>query len=310
MLHFDQNFFDRPENASGALTSKLSTMPTALQELLQGNLILILVVVVNVIASSTVGIAFGWRLGLTIVFAGMPTLVASGYYRIHLEQALEEKTNGRFADSAGLATEAVSSIRTVSSLTLEGPIMREYEASLEGIVRNSIRGLCLTLIPYALSQSLEYCIQALAFWYGTKLLSEGEYSLTQFFIIFLAVLFGGQAAGEFFGYTTSITKARTAANYILWLRTIETKIGETPENKDVGPSSCDSAVKLNEVKFAYIQRAAAKVLRGVDIDVSDIRIMSASTDIQLTLACYRSNPASPSPSSAPPAPARARSSHS
>jgi ATP-binding cassette subfamily B (MDR/TAP) protein 1 len=44
---------------------------------------------------------------------------------------------------------------------------------------------------------------ALTFWYGGRLLSEGEYSSQQFFIIFVAIIFGGQAAGFLFGYTLS-----------------------------------------------------------------------------------------------------------
>jgi ATP-binding cassette subfamily B (MDR/TAP) protein 1 len=267
ILHFDQDFFDRAENSSGALTSKLSSMPTALQELFSANLILMVVVLVNVVASSTLGIAYGWKLGLVIVFGGMPLLVASGYYRIHLEQKLEEVAGSRFADTAGIATEAVTSIRTVSSLTLEGPIMQEYSGALDGIVRNSIKGLILTLIPYALSQSLEFCIQALGFWYGSRLLASGEYTTSQFFTIFIAVIFGGQAAGEFFGYTTSITKAKVAANYILWLRTIEARIRESPENKGVGPSG-DGPIAIDNVEFRYRQRHAARVLRGVDMKVS------------------------------------------
>lgn len=45
---------------------------------------------------------------------------------------------------------------------------------------------------------------ALAFWYGGRLLSEGVYNTQQFFIIFVAIIFGGQAAGFLFGYTLSM----------------------------------------------------------------------------------------------------------
>ena len=44
---------------------------------------------------------------------------------------------------------------------------------------------------------------ALAFWYGGKLLSEGEYTPQTFFVIFIAIIFGGQAAGFIFGFTMS-----------------------------------------------------------------------------------------------------------
>jgi len=141
IIHFDHDFFDRPENSSGALTAKLSSVPSAVQELMSANLGLMLNVIVNIIATSVVAIAFGWKLGLTLVFAGLTVIVAGGYIRIRLDQKLEASTEEQFASSAGLASEAVSSIRTVSFLALERSVMREYSETLDGIVNKVIRSL-------------------------------------------------------------------------------------------------------------------------------------------------------------------------
>lgn len=266
MVYFDQDFFDRPENSSGSVTSKLSSVPTSLQELMSQNLGLILNVVVNVVSSSALGIAFGWKLGLVVVFGGLSLLIAAGYIRIRLDQKLEASTGERFASSAGLATEAVTSIRTISSLTLEAPVLREYNEALGNIVAKVIPGLVVTLIPYALSQSMDFLIMGLGFWYGSRLIASGEYTTTQFFVIFIAVIFGGQGTAQFFGYTTSITKAKVAANYILWLRTIRANIRETDENRDRKPSG-DGPIGLENIEFRYKQRDAAKVLRGISMKI-------------------------------------------
>jgi uncharacterized membrane protein YraQ (UPF0718 family) len=98
-------------------------------------------VLVNIISSSALAIAFGWKLGLTMVFAGLSVIVGSGYIRIRLDQKLEAWTEQQFASSAGLATEAVSSIRTVSLLTLETSVLREYSETLDAIVAKVIRSL-------------------------------------------------------------------------------------------------------------------------------------------------------------------------
>ena len=141
IMNFDQDFFDRPENSSGAVTAKLSSVPSAVQELMSANIGLIVNVLVNIIASSVLGIAFGWKLGLTTVFAGLPIIVGSGYIRIRLDQKLEASTEEQFASSASLATEAVISIRTVSSLTLEISLLREYGKNLDAIVAKVIGSL-------------------------------------------------------------------------------------------------------------------------------------------------------------------------
>ena len=266
MVYFDQDFFDRPENSSGSLTSKLSSVPTLLHELMSQNLGLILNVLVNVVSSSALGIAFGWKLGLVIVFGGLSLLIAAGYIRIRLDQKLESSTEERFASSAGLATEAVTSIRTISSLTLEAPILREYNEALGNIVSEVMWGLVVTLIPYALSQSIDFLIMGLGFWYGSRLIASGEYTTTQFFVIFIAVIFGGQGTAQFFSYTTSITKAKVAANYILWLRTIRANIRETDSNSDRKPSG-DGLIGVENIEFRYKQRDAAKVLRGISMKI-------------------------------------------
>ena len=265
-VRFDQDFFDRPENSSGAVTSKLSSVPTALQEMQSQNLGLILNLMVNVVSSSALGIAYGWKLGLTIVFGGLSVLIAAGYVRIRLDQKLEASVEDQFASSAGLATEAVTSIRTISSLTLEASILHEYSQALEDIVAKVIRSLVLTLIPYALSQSVDFLIMALGFWYGSRLVGSGEYTVTQFFVIFVAVIFSGQGAAQFFAYTTSITKAKVAANYMLWLRTIKASISETDKNHDKGPSG-DGCIGVENVEFRYKQRDASKVLRGISMKI-------------------------------------------
>lgn len=91
--------------------------------------------------------------------------------------------------------------------------------------------------------------------------------MTQFFTIFLALLFGGQAAAQFFTYTTSFTKGSFGANYMLWLRTIQPKIRETEENRKIGPSKDDAPIALDDVEFTYRQQGAAKVLRGVSVEI-------------------------------------------
>lgn len=266
VLQQDMDFFDRPENSSGALTSKLSSVPTALQELIGANILLLVIVLVNLVSCSILAIVYGWKLGLVVVFGGLPLLVGAGYARIRLDQRLEVQTAERFANSAGLATEAVTSIRTVAALTLERQILSEYDELLDSVVLNTVRSLVWTMLWFAFSQSLDFLIMALGFWYGSRLLASGEYTTTQFFIVFIAVIFGGQAAGQFFGYSTSLTKARPAANYILWLRTLKPVITETEDNKDIGPSG-DGAIGVENVDFRYKQRDASRVLRGISMQI-------------------------------------------
>jgi ATP-binding cassette subfamily B (MDR/TAP) protein 1 len=70
VLKQDMAFFDDEANASGALASNLSAYPDNLRELMGFNLMLICINIVNVVSSSILAIAVGWKLGLVVVFGG------------------------------------------------------------------------------------------------------------------------------------------------------------------------------------------------------------------------------------------------
>lgn len=269
VLRQDMDFFDLPENSSGALTSRCSTLPTQLQELISANLLLIFIVLVNIVSSSVLALAYGWKLGLVVIFGGLPPLLGAGYLRIRLETRMDAFSSERFSSSAALASEAVIAIRTVASLTMESLVLEQYNAMLDGIVVQTIKSTLWIMILFALSQSMDFLVMALGFWYGSTLLASGEYTTSQFYIIFIGVLFAGQAAAQFFGYSTSITNATGAANYILWLRTLRPTMQDQPSNSNIGPSSDEKsgAIQAIDLSFSYKQRASARVLRNLNLHI-------------------------------------------
>jgi ATP-binding cassette subfamily B (MDR/TAP) protein 1 len=115
---------------------------------------------------------------------------------------------------------------------------------------------------------LELSLQSIR--YGGRLISYGEYSTTQFFTVFIAVIFSGEAAASFFTYTTSLTKARTAANYVFWLRGIKPAVEESPSKPPFGDdASCKEPahVQCQDLAFAYQSRPNANVLDDINVDV-------------------------------------------
>lgn len=164
MLRQDLRFFDRPENTTGALSSRVDSYPQAVFELMGFNVALIFVSVVGVLSCCVVALAYGWRLGVVIIFAGLPPLLASGYARIRMESAMEAKISKRFSASASVASEAISAIRTVSSLAIENSVLESYNNELEHAISDSRRPITLIMLPFAFTQSVEYAFQALGFW--------------------------------------------------------------------------------------------------------------------------------------------------
>lgn len=165
MLKQDLQFFDRPENTTGALTSRADSYPQAVFELMGFNIALILIATVGVLSCCILALAYGWRLGVVIIFAGLPPMFASGYARIRMESSLDDKISKRFSASASIASEAVTSIRTVSSLAIERTVLDRYTHELDQAIVSSTTPVLLVMLPFAFTQTVEYCFQALGFWF-------------------------------------------------------------------------------------------------------------------------------------------------
>jgi ATP-binding cassette subfamily B (MDR/TAP) protein 1 len=266
MLRQDIQFFDRSENTTGALVSQIDSYPQSVLELMGFNIALIIIAILNLVSCSILAIVHSWKLGLVVVFAGLPPLVCSGFFKIRLDARLDRNISKRYATSSSIASEAINAIRTVSSLAIEEIVLRKYTAELDHAVTTSVKPMASTMICFALTQSIEYWFMALGFWYGCRLLSSGDISMYDFFVAFLAVFFSGQASSQIFQFSTSITKGVNAANYIFWLHELEPTVRVTPDNHNNEPTST-SPINVNNIRFAYPLQPAAPVLKGVNIKV-------------------------------------------
>ncbi|KAK7211723.1 hypothetical protein V2G26_018901 [Clonostachys chloroleuca] len=202
-LRQDLCFFDRPENTAGALTSRLSSYPQLIFVLMGFNVRMISVTRTTVVVSSILSIVIAWKLGLVGVFAGIPPLILSGYVRVRAETKLERDIGRLFERSASIASESVTSLKTVSSLAIEEIVIRKHAKELNAAVSRSQHAMFHLMIWSAFTQSIEYYILAPEFWRGSRLISLGEISFYQFFISFMSVYFCGQSGSQFFSYLSS-----------------------------------------------------------------------------------------------------------
>jgi ATP-binding cassette subfamily B (MDR/TAP) protein 1 len=271
IIYQDMEFFDQPENGTGAIVSRLSQAPANLLEFIGINSALLLIVLVMLVSSAVTAIVFGWKLALVAIFTIMIPVVGMGYCRLKMEIRLEEATERLFSDSAATASEAVSAIRTVASLALEQHVIDTYQSQLKNITKRSSKMLLTANLFFAVAQAIEFAAMALALWYGARLLSNGEYNTNQFFTVFIAVVFAAEGSVQMIAYTTSLSKARAGANEILWLRSQNPRIGmhdhcsQTPVNAKEPKDS--ATFELEKVEFAYSTRPENTIIKGLDIEV-------------------------------------------
>ncbi|KAI1433178.1 ABC transporter [Xylaria sp. CBS 124048] len=265
MLRQDVGFFDRDENTPGALTSFLSTETTHLAGLSGVTLGTLLNITTTLAASIILGLAFGWKLSLVCISA-VPLIVAAGYLRYHMLAVFKLRSKQAYEKSASFASEAISAIRTVASLTREVDVLTQYRDSLVEQQKASLISVLKSSLLYALSQATLFLAFALGFWYGGTLIASREYNLFQFFICFMAVVYSAQSAGAIFAFAPDMGKAKQAASELKTLfdrkPAIDTWSEEGEKLKEV-----EGTIEFRDVHFRYPTRPDQPVLRGLNLTV-------------------------------------------
>ncbi|USP73418.1 putative ABC transporter [Curvularia clavata] len=268
MLLQDVAFFDVRGHGATEMTSRLSLHPEAIRNMVNTNMALIIIIFVDVISTSVLAIAVAWKFGLVVVVAGMPTLFCAGYFRLRLEMANHDRLKDMYLECARFASEAVRSIRTVSSLTLEQKVLDSFWSRLDECSRRELRSKMVTMLVHAFAESVNLAVTSLAFWYGGKLLSQGEYALRDFFIAFMAVLIGSQTAGILFGYSPDVSKAHAAANHIIALQESRPPINTSTGSKiTMTGSEKTPLIEFRDITFVYPSRPNHNVLKGLSLSV-------------------------------------------
>ncbi|KAH8671487.1 abc transporter [Xylariales sp. PMI_506] len=263
MLRQDAAFFDQDENTAGALTSFLSTEATHVAGMSGITLGTILMMLTTLLFSTTISIVIGWKLAL-VCMSTIPVLLACGFLRVWMLAYFQRRSKAVYAMSATFASEMISSIRTVASLTGEQDIIKQYRDFLAVQQRQSFVSVLLSSALYAASQSVSFLCSGLGFWYGGTLIGKGEYDMFQFFLCFMTVIVGGQAAGGMFTFAPDMGKAHHAAQELKILFDRQPAID--PYSDEGEPvEEMEGAIEFQDVHFRYPTRLDQPVLRGLSL---------------------------------------------
>ncbi|KAL4738189.1 multidrug resistance protein 3 [Aspergillus similis] len=251
ILRQEVGFFQLEQNSTGALMSLLSSAPTDLKGLSGPVLGAILTFLATIVGGVVLSLIIGWKLAL-VCTATIPLVAGFGWVRLAMLSLFAEKMKRTQQESASYASEAVSAIRTVASLTMEKQVLHCYDTIIFSKSRESVRSILQASAFYALSQSITFLCAALAFWYGGTLLSSHEYTVVQFFICFAALISGAQTAGVIFSYAPGMSKAMEAARDLQSLfssrPTIDTwDSAQIPFDK----KACTGRIEFRDVSFSY-----------------------------------------------------------
>ncbi|XP_073286737.1 ABC transporter B family member 15-like [Primulina huaijiensis] len=265
MLTFEIGWFDKDENATGAVCSRLAKDANVVRSLVGDRMALLIQTCSAVIIACTMGLAIAWKLALVMI-AVQPFIIICFYLKRVLLRNMSVKAMKSQEESSKLAAEAVSNLRTVTAFSSQARILRMLEKAQEGPQKESLRQSWFAGIGLGMSQSLMTCSWGLDFWYGGKLLAEGFLGAEALFQTFMILVSTGRVIADAGTMTNDLAKGADAVGSVFAVLDRYSLI--EPEDPDgYKADKLTGHVELEDVDFAYPARPNTIIFKSFSIDI-------------------------------------------
>lgn len=243
-------------------------------------------ITVNLIAAIIMTHIVAWRIAL-VCLALVPLLLGAGIMELLVLGKFEERHENAYTKSVDIGVEAITSIKTVASLSLEDETLGTYRRSLKGPRKETLSVTLQASFWQAMTYFLGNLVNALAYWWGSKQILAGNYDQTQFLIVVFSLLVSALLWSQMFALAPELSNARAAMARLLGLIEVgsDKMQGHVHNRSLTAPSPSEdaeaaieakpshpsdnkaSSVQLHDVHFSYPARPEIKVLNGLTIDI-------------------------------------------
>ncbi|CAD5117028.1 DgyrCDS5857 [Dimorphilus gyrociliatus] len=264
ILRQDIGWFDTHE--VGELNTRLADDVTKIQAGIGDKLGQFLQWFSTFLTGFILGFVFGWKLTLVILSVS-PFLVLSGVIMGKLTSSMTQKELSAYAKAGAVAEEVLTAIRTVTAFNGGKKECERYNGNLTdaqnfGVKRGFVSGLSMGMVFFFIFGSY-----ALAFWYGSKLVRESDYTVGDMLIVFFSVVFAAFAIGNAFPNLTHLQTAKGAA-YVVYDIIDNIPPIDSSSTEGERPARIVGRVTFENIWFKYPSRPDVPILNGLNLDIT------------------------------------------
>uniref|UniRef100_A0A669E678 ATP-binding cassette sub-family B member 5 n=1 Tax=Oreochromis niloticus TaxID=8128 RepID=A0A669E678_ORENI len=258
IMRQDIGWFD--VNETGELNTRLTDDVYKIQEGIGDKVGMLLQGFTSFVVSFIIGLSKGWKLTL-VILAVSPVLGISAVLT-----SFTSKEQTAYAKAGAVAEEVISSIRTVFAFSGQEKEIERYHKNLEDAKRMGIKKAISANISMGVTFLFIYLSYALAFWYGSTLILNGEYTIGTVLTVFFSVLIGAFSLGQTSPNIQTFASARGAAYKVY---NIIDHVPSIDSYSEAGykPESIKGDIEFKNVHFSYPSRDDIKVLNGLNLTV-------------------------------------------
>ncbi|KAL4166730.1 hypothetical protein KRP22_013983 [Phytophthora ramorum] len=240
-------FFDEKKNATGALTTDLSTNATKVALISGDSQGRVVQIVFTFAAALVVSFSMGSWLLTLVMLAVFPFLVVGNAARgKHMKTA--GGLSDELSDVGAKASEALSNIRTVASLGLEKSLSGKFSDLLQEPLSRGRREAHVNGLALGFGSFILFAAYALAFWYGGKLVDDGDITFKELTKTLMAIIMSAQSIGMAATYIADSDHALKAGKAIVQLRDRSPPIDSFDESGSQ-PAHLEGKIEFRNVLF-------------------------------------------------------------
>ncbi|CAK8698371.1 unnamed protein product [Clavelina lepadiformis] len=265
ILRQDISYFDEKTHSSGALCSRLAEDANRVQGCTGITMGLVLKNLATLGLALGISFAFGWK--MTLVIIGFVPLIALGsIIEMTVFSGFENDETVNFAQAGSIATEAITNIRTVASLTKEKHIYELYLQKIAGPAKKALWKSTVIGLAFGYSQCIVFFAFAAAFAVAGITIESGEMEFDKAFLVLVAIIFGTMAVGQNSAFAPDFAEAKIAATRMMALFDRVPAIdADSTEGKT--PAHCKGQLTVKSVSFHYSTRPSVPVLKDLSVSV-------------------------------------------
>uniref|UniRef100_A0A0E0JHC1 ABC transporter B family member 21 n=1 Tax=Oryza punctata TaxID=4537 RepID=A0A0E0JHC1_ORYPU len=265
VVNMEIEWFDHPENSSGAIGARLSADAAKVRGLVGDALQLVVQNTTTLIAGLVIAFVSNWELSL-IILALIPLIGLNGWIQMKFIQGFSADAKMMYEEASQVANDAVSSIRTVVSFSAEEKVMELYKKKCEGPLRTGIRTGIISGIGFGVSFFLLFGVYAASFYAGARLVEENKTTFPKVFRVFLALAMAAIGVSQSSTLTSDSSKAKSAVCSIFAIVDRKSRI-DPSEDAGVTVETLHGNIEFQHVSFRYPTRPDVEIFRDLCLTI-------------------------------------------
>ncbi|CAF5103797.1 unnamed protein product, partial [Rotaria sp. Silwood1] len=265
LLKQDIAYFDRPENNTGALCTRLATEASDVQGATGIRIGTMLQNIANLGVGIILAFIYSWSLTL-VMLAFVPFMIVAGFLQMYLLTGFTNNDKKALENAGKVTVESISNIRTVAQLTKEKYFDDEYCKLLDVCFKNSIKRANIFGLVFGFTDAIMFFAMAALFSFGAWRVEQGAMTFENVMLILNCILFGAMAVGQTSSMAPDYSKAINSSKKILVLFKRVPQI-DNCSNAGKILENFDGQIGLNNLDFHYPNRQEVQVLKNFNLTI-------------------------------------------